>query len=379
MKQELLDKVIALRHELHRHPELSNEEVETKQRLMLFLKENSPLKITDMGKWFYAEYHPQDGKSQGSMAFRADFDAIRVLEQTPLPYCSVNKGVAHKCGHDGHAAVLAGFAADVAEKGCDKDVYFIFQHAEEVGDGGAPCAELISEKQIDEVFAAHNWPGAPFGSLGLRNGTINCASKGMELIFTGTSAHASQPEMGKNPAKAISRTVLALDQIADPRRYEGLILATVVQVDIGERAFGVAAHKGKLLMTIRGQIEDEMDAMEQEIREFAAAQAETEGLELEINFYDAFPETYNHPQSVEKLRAIAAAHSWPLNEMEEPIRSSEDFGYYTKKAPGAMVWLGAGEEWPAIHSEEFDYNDKLIEPTLQLFWALIDWKDREEK
>lgn len=372
MNREVLEKVIDLRHRLHRYPELSGEETETKRTLMAFLRESSTLQIKDMGKWFYAEYHPAQGRSRGCIAFRADFDAIKVLEETPLPYASVNKGVAHKCGHDGHSATLVGFAVDVEQRGCDKDVYFIFQHAEETGEGGAPCAELIPEKRIDQVFAVHNFPGGPFGSLGIRSGTINCASKGMELVFTGASAHASQPEMGKNPSKAVSQMILELDRIADQSRYEGLILATVVQVDIGERAFGVAAHRGKLLLTIRGQIEAEMDAMQKEIEDFAKVQAEAEGLEVEFHFYEAFPETYNHPESVDKLKAIAAKHDWPVNEMEDPIRSSEDFGYYTKKAPGALIWLGAGEEWPPIHSEDFDYNDDLIEKTADLFWALID-------
>lgn len=189
MGEEMLDKVIALRHRLHKYPELSGQETETKRRLMDFLKENTPLTVTDRGKWFYAEYHPAE--SRGSIAFRADFDAIKVFEDMPLPYCSVNRGVAHKCGHDGHSAALAGFAAEVGRKGADKDIYFIFQHGEETGEGGEPCSCLIEEKQIDEVYAVHNFPGIPFGSLGLRCGTINCASKGMEMIFTGAPAHAS--------------------------------------------------------------------------------------------------------------------------------------------------------------------------------------------
>lgn len=371
MKQENLDKVIALRHDLHKHPELSGEEVWTKKRLMDFLSENTDLKITDCGKWFYAEYHPQK-ESRGTIAFRADFDAIKVLEETPLPYCSVNKGVAHKCGHDGHSAALCGFAMEIAEGGADKDIYFIFQHAEETGQGGKPCAELIEEKHIEEVYGAHNFPGYPFASLGLREGTVNCASRGVELIFTGASAHASQPEKGKNPARAISKTVLALEEIADPARYEGLILATVVQVDIGERAFGVSAHKGRLLLTLRGQQEAELDRMEQELLAFAQKQAQTDGLGFAVQYYDVFPETYNHPESVEKLRRIAREKGWHITEMPAPIRSSEDFGYFLKKAPGALVWIGAGENFPPIHSEDFDFNDGLIERICALFTAIVE-------
>ncbi|MGF6376289.1 amidohydrolase [Clostridiales Family XIII bacterium PM5-7] len=365
-----LPKIIALRHELHQHPELSGEERETKRRLMEFLQENCGLAVTDRGKWFYAEYHPK-GDSRGSIAFRADFDAIKVLEKTGLPYQSVNKGVAHQCGHDGHSAALAAFAIDVWEKGADKDVYFIFQHGEETGIGGAPCAALIDEKQIDQVFAVHNYPGFPFGSLGLREGTVCCASKGLELIFTGTSAHASQPEMGKNPAFAVSKTVTALQELADPSKFKGLTLATVVQIDVGERAFGVAAHKGKLLLTIRGQHEAEMNMLQEQIEAFAKNQAEAYGLELEKHIYEAFPETYNHPESIEKIRALAVEKGWPITEMQNPIRSSEDFGYYLKKAPGALIWLGAGENLPSIHAEDFDYQDELIPVTLEIFNGLL--------
>lgn len=369
MDKENLNKVIELRHELHMHPELSNDETETKKKLMSFISENTRLKITDCGKWFYAEYHPE--KSRGNIAFRADMDAIRVYETTELPYRSVNRGVAHKCGHDGHSSALAAFAMEIDKNGADKDVYFIFQHAEESGEGGEPCSALITEKNIEEVYAIHNFPGIPFETLAIREGTICCASKGMEIHFTGASAHASQPEKGKNPAKAISRLVLELDNIADPKRYTGLILATVVQVDIGERAFGVAAHEGSLLLTIRGQHETEMNAMQAEIEDYAKKVAEKDGISVDFSFTEEFPETYCHKESVDKIKAIADMNGWNVYEMENPIRSSEDFGWYTKKTKGAMIWLGAGETWPPIHSEAFDFNDKLIERINDIFLEIL--------
>ncbi len=370
MNKEILDKALALRHELHRHPELSGEEVETKKRIKSFLEENTNLEIVDKGTWLYGKYTAAKQPAK-SIAFRADFDAIKVMEDDSLPYASVNKGVSHKCGHDGHTAALAAFAMEVEECGCDCNVYFIFQHGEETGIGARVCAELIEEKQIEEVYGVHNWPGAPLGSLGIRDGVINCASKGMEILLIGKSAHASQPENGINPARAIGKTVLALEELADSTQYEGLILATVIQVDIGERAFGVAAHKGRLLLTIRGQYERELERLQREIESFVKAEADLEGLDYQFLFYDEFPETCNHETAVEKIRAIATERNWPLNEMAEPIRSSEDFGYFLKKAPGALIWLGAGESWPPIHSETFDYNDQLIQKTVDLFRELV--------
>lgn len=371
MNKEIFVKTLKLRHQLHQFPELSGEELETRKRLKKFLRENTDLEIIDKGLWFYAKYTP-DQPTDKKIAFRADFDAIKVDEHISLPYGSVNKGISHKCGHDGHSAALAAFAMSVNMKGADCNIYFIFQHGEETGIGGGPASNLVLEEGIQEVYAIHNWPGAPFGSFGLRNGTVNCASKGMEITLIGASAHASEPEKGKNPAKLISRTILELDHITDPSHYEGLVLATVVQVDIGEKAFGVSAHRGRLLLTIRGEKESELEAMQKKIENFVLGEAEKEEMEAAFAFYDEFPETCNDSFCAERLRDIAREKDWPINEMKEPIRSSEDFGYYLKKAPGALIWLGAGENWPPIHTEEFDYNDGLIERTVEIFWTIID-------
>lgn len=373
MREDIYQKAIELRHDIHMHPELSNEESETKRRIIAFLKANTNLEITDRGKWFYAEYHPQDHgrQSRGSIAFRADMDAIKVFEEPYLPYASVNRGVAHKCGHDGHSAVLSALTAVVSREGADKDVYFIFQHAEETGDGAELCAELISEKQIDEVYGIHNLPGFEEGTLVLKEGTVNCASKGLEITFTGKSAHASQPEKGVNPAFAVSKTALKTEKLSKSAGYKGLVLTTIVQIDVGERAFGVSAHKGKLLLTIRGQIENEMNDLQGKIEDFAKRQAEEYGLEITIEESDVFPETFNYGECIEKIREIATSKGWKTAELKEPIRTSEDFGYFLKKAPGALIWLGAGTECAPLHSEDFDYNDNLIEKSVDIFLSLI--------
>ena len=370
MNKELFVKALNLRRKLHKYPELSGKEKETKKRIYEFLKENTKLEVVDKGSWLYAKYTAEKQPAK-SIAFRADFDAIKVDEKDSVYYASVNKGVSHKCGHDGHTAALAAFAMDVEEKGCLCNVYFIFQHGEEIGIGGNVCAQIIEEEGIEEVYAVHNWPGAPFGSLGIREGVINCASKGMEIHMEGKPAHASYPEVGINPAAAISRLVLRLDEFVAKRAQEGLLLATVIQVDIGERAFGVAAHEGRLLLTIRGEYERELLMLQEDIIALAEAEAEKDNLKLKVLFDDEFPETYNSPKAILKLRKIAEEDGWELNEMDEPIRASEDFGYYLKKAPGALIWLGAGENWPPIHSEDYDYNDGLIEKTVELFWELV--------
>ena len=128
MDKSLKTKAINLRHTLHSYPELSGCETETKKTVMDFLKENTTLQIVDRGLWFYGKYSCQkDEGKNNSIAFRADFDAIKVFEDDVLQYASKNPGIAHKCGHDGHTAALCAFAMEVCEKGADRDIYFIFQ------------------------------------------------------------------------------------------------------------------------------------------------------------------------------------------------------------------------------------------------------------
>jgi metal-dependent amidase/aminoacylase/carboxypeptidase family protein len=142
-----LELTIKLRHELHQHPELSNHESWTKQHLINFLKANTKLEIIDKGLWFYAIY--RRGHNKRSIAFRADFDAVPIEETLDMGYASKFPGVSHKCGHDGHAACLAGFALEIDQQGSDKNIFFLFQHSEETGDGAAQCSSFINENNIE--------------------------------------------------------------------------------------------------------------------------------------------------------------------------------------------------------------------------------------
>ena len=409
-----------LRHELHSHPEISNEERWTKQRLMDFLAEHTKLNIVDRGLWFYAVYKAKrtraeaDAKNQYAtgiaegalstdiaegatstdkaesaaptgaandtgygndgvkrIAFRADFDAVPIEDEIEENHRSQIPGVGHKCGHDGHAAALAGLALEVDRQEASSDVYFIFQHAEETGDGAKLCAELIDECHIHEIYSFHNMSGYPEGAVVVREGTIWCASKGMEIGFEGTPAHASLPETGRNPAFAVASIVNQVSDLIAPQRYKGLVLCTVIQMDVGERAFGCAASRGKLLLTIRAQYEEELNQLQQELEGLARAEGEKYGLAVTFDFCDEFPETVNETGCVEKIRSAAAALGLPVIEIEKPMRSSEDFGYFLKRTAGAMFFLGNGEDYPPIHTAKYDFPDEQIRIAVEMFKTLL--------
>ena len=382
MDRENLEKIKRLRHELHAHPELSMEERETKRRLMEFLRENTKLFIEDRGHYFYA-YANGKNEELEPIAFRADMDALPMEEKEGLPYGSKNPGVCHKCGHDGHCAALCGLALEADRLGTDRPVYFIFQHGEEIGGGGEECAGLIREKGIRRVFAFHNMSGYPEGQVLVKSGVTQCTSKGLTIYMEGTPAHASQPEDGKNPAAALAKLALAIEAMAGAQRGEenagqgensgfgGFVLATIVELAAGGRNFGIAASKGSVSVTLRADYERDLNRLEERIRETAQGLAKRYGLALSFEEQDFFPETVNDPEAVSLVRRAAASLKIPVRELSQPFRASEDFGYYLKQCPGAIFYIGNGEDHPQLHTAGYDFNDGILERATDLFFALL--------
>ncbi|MDR1596789.1 MAG: M20/M25/M40 family metallo-hydrolase, partial [Treponema sp.] len=280
MDKDNLKNAVTLRHELHRRPELSYREEWTRQRLIDFLKQHTALEVVDKGRWFYAVYRA--GTDKPSIAFRADFDALPMDEFIDLPYGSQVPGVSHKCGHDGHSACLAGFALEIDRKGADKNIYFVFQHAEETGQGAVECAPLMNEAGISEIFGYHNVPKLPEHVVGVKDGTVCCASTGMTIHFKGIPCHASQPEDGRNPAYAVAELVRSIPEFTAPGGYKGLVMCTVIRMDVGEEAFGVSAAEGRLLLTIRGEYDEELELLKQNLEGKIKEQAEKYGLEYDV-------------------------------------------------------------------------------------------------
>ena len=218
MDKDILKTAVVLRHRLHRCAELSGQEKQTKAMLIDFLRTHTSLELHDMGAWFYAVYKaPLNVRTESAptrrIAFRADFDALPIEDDPALPYASENLGVAHKCGHDGHSAALCALAAEIDRHGCRSDILFLFQHAEETGCGAPVCQKMITDEKPDIIFGWHNMPGFPAGSVAVHDGTAAFASRGLVLSFFGKSSHASQPENGHNPARAISKLIIDIPEL----------------------------------------------------------------------------------------------------------------------------------------------------------------------
>lgn len=370
-----LRELIACRHDLHRHPELSGEEQETARRVCDMLAPTAPDRIiTGLGGHGVAAVY--NGAAPGpTMMFRAELDALPIQELGAVPYRSTVPGKAHLCGHDGHSTILLGFARLLARARPPRGrVVLLFQPAEEDGSG---AAAVIADSRYDEVrpdfaFALHNKPGAPLGAGVLSAGPANCASRGIRIRLHGSTAHASQPEAGRSPMRAVAALMPALERCGSGGALgPEFTMVTVTHASMGAPAYGVAPGDAEIRATLRTVTDDRMAALVDRVEALVQSTALEQGLDCEIAYDDIFLACTNDPQATELLRAGLARAGLPHRPMIDPQRGSEDFGRFGADARSAMLFLGAGTDWPQVHTPNYDFPDALIAPGIRLFAATL--------
>lgn len=352
----MLDSIIALRSALHACPEVSGREKKTKELLVDFLKAHTTLEISPCGEGFYAA-HRELSPTKPSIALRADYDALAMPDGTAN----------HLCGHDGHAAALCGAALLSEGKRFGRDIFFLFQPAEETGEGAEACLDLFRRETVGEIYGAHNLPGLPLGQVVTCSGTFACASRGVTLHFRGSPTHAAYPENGISPAGAVGKLLCALPSLSNPLQYSGMTLCTVIGVEMGEKAFGAAAAEAEVWLTLRGEHDRDLSALHDAIIGCAERLAAEDRLRFFWEVQDVFPSTENTPDCARKV--LEVCHGTLL---DTPMRWSEDFGHYLKVCQGAFFGIGAGENHPPLHTEHYEYPDALLKPTVDAFLALIE-------
>ena len=352
----MINKIIELRHTLHNCAEISGKEEKTKALLMDFLKEHTTMELYPCGEGFYAA-HREENAIKSAMALRADYDALAMPDGTAN----------HLCGHDGHAAALCGAALLAEGKNFGRNIFFLFQPAEETGAGGEPCCELFQKETVEEIYGTHNLPGLPLGLVTTRPGTFACASRGVTLIFKGKPTHAAYPENGISPATAVGKLLCEIPALSTPEKYSGMTLCTVIGVEMGEKAFGAAAENAEIWLTLRAEHDNDLHALHESILAFSKELSETYHLDFSYEVQDVFPATENTPEKAEKVLQLFNG-----TVLEVPMRWSEDFGHYLNHCKGAFFGIGAGEDHPPLHTEHYEYPDGLLQPTMDIFFKLME-------
>ena len=375
MSSEKSDIFTQFRRELHRFPELSGQEIETQKRIKAFVSQFNPVTITEVAETGLLLQYGQNDAGPVTL-IRADIDALPIQEVNTFGHKSLNKGISHKCGHDGHTAILARLASLLADKPiANGRVYLLFQPAEETGKGAQAVLNDSAVAQIrpDRVFALHNLPGYKQGVILCKAGSFTPSVQSLIVTFTGKTSHAAEPENGLNPAYVMAHFMLRSKSLENPdTQSDGFALITPVHTLLGKKDYGTSAGYGEVHLTLRTW---NQPCMERLICQFMALLADVcagTDIATETACTDVFHASENDSEAVEQIKQSALQLGYVFIERQEPFKWGEDFGLFTQKHKGAMFGIGIGENAPALHNHDYDFNDTLIEPAAQLFLALVD-------
>lgn len=380
--QALLPRLCEIRHDIHKHPELGFAEHRT-QRLVRQWLEGLGLEAKDCASTGLVcdIVGTQPGRT---IALRADLDALPMHEHTALDYRSVHDGVAHKCGHDGHTAILLGTAALLTRRRNAGElagrVRLIFQPAEEGVDGGG-ARVMVDEgvlDGVDEIYGLHNWPAFARGEVRVCAGPIMAQVYEFETRITGKGGHASQPQACRDPIVAGAALVSALQTLVSRglASHEAAILS-VGTFHAGE-ANNVIPDRAILSGTIRCFDADVGARLERRFAEVCAGVAATHGVEIEPGLEAGYPVLINDADCAQAVEHVARACVGPeaCSSAALPLTAAEDFAYFTQRRPGAYFFLGAGDprdpaQTPGCHHPDFDFDDLLIETGMRMFTGLV--------
>ena len=353
------DTFYQIRRELHQHPELSGHEARTARFAEDKLQAFNPTKIIRHvgGHGLLVEYFfSEDGPT---VLFRADIDAVAVQEPDEIPHHSQTPGVAHKCGHDGHTTILLRFARMLSEHPLTKGrILLLFQPAEENGSGSKAVLDtkVLDYYQIDKTFALHNIPGYPLHAVLCKEGSFTCAVVSVSITLTGKTSHAAEPQKGISPIPAMLTIVDELSRWNNTdMQSDDYFLSTIVEIHVGEEAYGVSAGNGVIRATLRAKTDKLLHQHAEQLKNLVATECErTPGLQHEMEWLEPFSANENDPQSVSLVKSAAIRNNLPYLELQTPFSWGEDFGLFTQQYKGAMFGLGSGENCAPLHSPQYD-------------------------
>jgi amidohydrolase len=375
IEESVGEKIVALRRDIHREPELGFGTGKTAQKVLAAL-EGLPLEIeTNIAQnGLVATLH---GREDGpTVALRADMDALPIAEETGLPFASEAEGKMHACGHDGHTSMLVGAAhallQDFSRGRLKGTVKFVFQPAEEGGGGGRVMVEEGVAEGVDRIFALHLWPGLPFGMVATKAGPIMAAADGFEMEIKGSGGHGAMPHLTADAVVIAAQVVTALQTVVsrevDP--VEPVVL-TVGEIGAGT-AFNIIPEKARIGGTVRTLNADLRQRMPERIEGVARGVARGMRGDAELDYHFSYPVTVNDIEAAERALGVAAKlfGEDSVLQLPNPSMGGEDFAFFLEKVPGAFVWLGVGEDVSGLHTPRFAFDEEILPRGSALLAAL---------
>lgn len=373
--------IVAIRRDIHAHPELAFKETRTadvvaRELAACGLEVHRGLAGTGVVGVL------RRGASPRAIGLRADMDALPVSEMNDFAHRSTHAGKMHACGHDGHTAMLLGAARYLSEHsdelGLDGTVHFIFQPAEESEGGALVMVKdgLFERFPMDAVFGLHNWPGIPVGEMAVVPGPVMAGTCCFEIVVRGEGCHAGMPHQGTDSLVVASHLVLALQTITSREIHpcESAVVS-VTQIHGGD-ALNVIPEEAVLRGTIRSFKPEIEQYVEQSIQRLCAGVGQTFGASISARFDQRYPPTVNHPVETALCQQVAGRliGEAKVRTAEMPSMGAEDFAYMLREKPGCYVWLGNGSGDDSgvgacsLHNPHYDFNDEII-PLGVAYWV----------
>ena len=375
----IADDMLALRHDLHAHPELAYQEHRTGDIVAAKLAEWGYTVHRGLGDTgVVGQLRCGDHLKGKRLGLRADMDALPIRETTGLPYASRHEGKMHACGHDGHTATLLAAAKVLAER---KDqlhgtINLIFQPAEE-GHGGAQKMVdqgLFELFPCDALYAFHNEPGYPAGQFGFRSGVMYSSSDTAIITIRGKGGHGAMPHVAVDPIVVASHLVLALQTIRsreiDPN---DMAVVTIGAIHAGD-APNVIPETCELRVTIRARCPEVRLQLRERITAMAHAQAAVHRATAEVDYKWRYPPVMNDKAATDFAVSVARGflgEEWLIPNLQ-PLQASDDFAIMLNAVPGNyfIVGNGMGEGGCMVHNAGYDFNDNLL-PVTASYWVKL--------
>ena len=376
--KDIAKEIVAIRRDIHKHPELGFEVHRTAELVSSHLKKLGFNVSDGIGKTGVVGDLIGDGNGP-TIGLRADMDALPIQETSSLPYSSVNEGIMHACGHDGHTAMLLGAATVLKQfqNQLNGNVRFIFQPAEE-GDGGARY--MIKDgclESVDEIYGIHLWNYQPYGEVGVKEGPILAAADFFDITIKGVGGHGAAPQGTVDAILVSAHLITALQSIVsrNTNPLESTVL-TIGQINGGHN-FNVIADKIVLKGTARSYSKENRKLIKDRMQEIISGIAKTFSAEIDFNYSDGYPPTVNNKISYEKLtlsakKIVGDRCGFPYLSM-----GGEDFSYYAEKIPGCFFFVGSApsDKKPRSvphHCSHFDIDENSLLIGSSIFVQLIE-------
>lgn len=370
MLDERKDEMILIRRFLHEHPELSFKEEKTAHYITDFYKGKDVDVQTNVGNGFGIIVTIVGGKPGKTIGLRADFDALPIVEETPVPFKSKNEGVMHACGHDGHTAYMLILADCLIQLKSELSgtIKIIHQHAEEAPPGGAKSiVESGLLDDLDEVYGIHLLPIAPVGMVGYNKGYAFNGRAYMKLKIQGRGGHGSSPHLANDAIVAGAHFVTAVQTIISRRLSPFDIGVITIGSFDGAGTFNVIKDSVELEGDIRYMTVETKETIERELKRLVKGLETEFDVGCELTYTPDYPPLYNNPELTEKVaEALRNANVKEITEVKElpPMAPSEDFAHYAEKFPACFFYIACtpkGVETPYFnHHPKFDIDEDAL-------------------